>query len=72
MFDLAFKSIQEAIYMSGHGIYVWSVVAIVVICLVYAFVNYNIKIKKLRKKLKLAVWSLRVQLIGMLQKFFLL
>ncbi len=51
MFDLAFKSIQEAIYMSGHGIYVWSVVAIVVICLVYAFVNYNIKIKKLRKKL---------------------
>ena len=44
MFDLAFKSIQE-IYMSGHGIYVWSVVAIVVICLVYAFTNYNIKIK---------------------------
>jgi len=51
MFDLAFKSIQEAIYMSGHGIYVWSVVAIVVICLVYAFANYNIKIKKLIKKL---------------------
>ena len=51
MFDLAFKSIQEAIYMSGHGIYVWSVVAIVVICLVYAFTNYNLKIKKLIKKL---------------------
>ena len=51
MFDLAFKSFQEAIYMSGHGIYVWSVVAIVVICLVYAFANYNLKIKKLIKKL---------------------
>ena len=47
MFDLAFKSFQEAIYMTGHGIYVWSVVAIVVICLVCAFANYNIKIKKL-------------------------
>ena len=58
MFDLAFKSIQEAIYMSGHGIYVWSVVAIVVICLVYAFVNYNIKIKKLRN-LKLLNFILR-------------
>ena len=51
MFDLAFKTIQEAIYMTGHGIYVWSVVSVVVICLVCAFVNYNMKIKKLIKKL---------------------
>ena len=51
MFDLAFKSIQEAIYMTGHGIYVWSVVVMVVICLVSVFANYNIKIKKLIKKL---------------------
>ena len=28
MFDFAFNSIGEAIYMNGHGIYVWSVVAL--------------------------------------------
>jgi hypothetical protein len=31
MFDFAFNSIGEAIYMNGHGIYVWSVVALVLI-----------------------------------------
>ena len=29
MFDFAFNSLGEAIYMNGHGIYVWSVVALV-------------------------------------------
>ena len=51
MFDIAFNTFDEIINMKGHGIYVWSVVAIVVICLVCAFANYNIKIKKLIKKL---------------------
>ena len=34
MFDFAFKSIEEAIYMNGHGIYVWFVVTIVIVCLI--------------------------------------
>jgi len=51
MFDLAFKSFQEAIYMTGHGIYVWSVVANGVNCLVCAIEKYKKKNKKLIKKL---------------------
>jgi len=51
MFNSAFKSMEEAIYMNGHGIYVWSVVAIVTFCLVYSFIHYKIKIRRLKKKL---------------------
>jgi len=50
MFNLAFKSLQEAIYMSGHGIYVWSVLIIVIFCLFYAFTHYKIKLRELKKK----------------------
>ena len=50
MFDFAFNSFHEAIYMNGHGIYVWTVVAIVMICLIYFFMHYNLKIKKFKKK----------------------
>ena len=38
MFDFAFKSAKEALYMEGHGIYVWSVVIVVSFCLIYAFI----------------------------------
>ena len=51
MFNSAFKSVEEAIYMNGHGIYVWSVVVIVTFCLVCSFIYYKIKIKRLKKKL---------------------
>tara|TARA_B100001758_G_C17818823_1_gene308273 strand:+ start:155 stop:322 length:168 start_codon:yes stop_codon:yes gene_type:complete len=51
MFNSAFKSVEEAIYMNGHGIYVWSAVAIVTFCLVCSFMYYKIKIKRLKKKL---------------------
>ena len=51
MFNFAFNSLYEAIYMNGHGIYVWSVVALVMISLVSFFVLYDKKIKKLKKKL---------------------
>ena len=50
MFDFAFNSIGEAIYMNGHGIYVWSVVILVLISLLSFFIGYNLKIKKLKKK----------------------
>ena len=30
MFNFAFNSFEEAIYMNGHGIYVWIVLFIVV------------------------------------------
>ena len=51
MFDFAFKSIDEAIYMNGHGIYVWSVVAIVCVSLLFFFILYSSKIKQIKKKL---------------------
>ena len=51
MFEFAFKSFQEAIYMNGHGVYVWSVVIILIFCLVYAFSYYKIKLKEYKKKL---------------------
>ena len=50
MFDFAFKSIEEAIYMNGHGIYVWIVVTIVIVCLISAFGHYKIKLRELKKK----------------------
>ena len=49
MFDFAFKSIEEAIYMNGHGIYVWIVLAIVIVCLISAFGHYKIKLRELKK-----------------------
>tara|TARA_B100001113_G_scaffold75189_1_gene58649 strand:+ start:3936 stop:4103 length:168 start_codon:yes stop_codon:yes gene_type:complete len=50
MFDFAFKSAKEALYMEGHGIYVWSVVIVVSFCLIYAFIHYKIKLKKFKKR----------------------
>ena len=49
MFDFAFKSIEEAIYMNGHGIYVWVVLAIVIVCLIGAFGHYKIKLRVIIK-----------------------
>ena len=51
MFDFAFNSFYEAIYMNGHGIYVWSVVAIVCVSLLFFFILYSSKIKQIKKKL---------------------
>ena len=50
MFSFVFNSFDEAIYMNGHGIYVWSVVALVMISLITFFVLYDKKIKKFKKK----------------------
>ena len=50
MFNFAFNSFDEAIYMNGHGIYVWSVMAIVFICLVVCFKFYSSKIKQTSRK----------------------
>ena len=50
MFNFAFNSLYEAIYMNGHGIYVWSVVVLVIISLITFFVLYDKKIKKFKKK----------------------
>jgi heme exporter protein D len=51
MFDFAFNSFYEAIYMNGHGIYVWSVVLIVCMSLLVFFILYSSKIKQIKKKL---------------------
>ena len=51
MFDFAFNSIGEAIYMNGHGIYVWTVCAIVFLCLTVFFTSYRKKIQKIKNKL---------------------
>tara|TARA_Y100000992_G_scaffold264519_1_gene201321 strand:- start:324 stop:491 length:168 start_codon:yes stop_codon:yes gene_type:complete len=51
MFNFAFNSFNEAIYMSGHGIYVWSVLIIVILSLLIFFTAYYLKIKKIKKKL---------------------
>tara|TARA_B100001250_G_scaffold45519_1_gene35737 strand:- start:11177 stop:11344 length:168 start_codon:yes stop_codon:yes gene_type:complete len=51
MFEFAFSSISEAIYMNGHGIYVWTVVLIVITNITYFFINFKNKIKKIKKKL---------------------
>tara|TARA_B100001029_G_scaffold70981_1_gene57793 strand:+ start:206 stop:373 length:168 start_codon:yes stop_codon:yes gene_type:complete len=50
MFEFAFLSFKEAIYMNGHGIYVWSVIGIVVLIISCTFLNYKNKIKKIKKK----------------------
>ena len=51
MFNFAFNSFNEAIYMNGHGIYVWSVLIIVTLSLLIFFIAYSYKIKKIKKKL---------------------
>ena len=51
MFDFAFNSFYEALYMNGHGIYVWSVAAIVCVSLLFFFILYSSKIKQIKKKL---------------------
>jgi|TARA_Y100000748_G_scaffold274270_1_gene249252 heme exporter protein D len=51
MFNFAFNSINEAIYMNGHGVYVWSVLIIVTLSLLIFFIAYSYKIKKIKKKL---------------------
>ena len=37
--------------MNGHGLYVWSVVLLVLISLLGFFIGYTIKIKKIKDKL---------------------
>ena len=51
MFNFAFNSFAEALYMNGHGIYVWTVLAIVIASLLIFFISLNIRIKKIKKKL---------------------
>tara|TARA_Y100001968_G_scaffold300911_1_gene312767 strand:- start:182 stop:349 length:168 start_codon:yes stop_codon:yes gene_type:complete len=51
MFSFAFNSFEEAIYMNGHGIYVWIVFSIVISCLAAFFISYKNKIQKIKKKL---------------------
>ena len=51
MFDIAFHTFDEIINMKGHGIYVWTVLAIVIASLLIFFISLNIRIKKLKKKL---------------------
>jgi heme exporter protein D len=57
MFNFEFNSLSEALLMQSqngqnHGIYVWSVIVIVFICILATFVFYKINIKKISKKLK--------------------
>jgi heme exporter protein D len=51
MFNFAFNSFYEALYMNGHGVYVWSVVILVFISLLGSFIAYTVKIKKIKDKL---------------------
>ena len=51
MFNFAFNSFYEALYMNGHGLYVWSVVILVFISLLGFFIGYTVKIKKIKDKL---------------------
>ena len=57
MFDIEFNSLAEALLMQSqngqnHGIYVWSVIVIVFICILVTFMFYKVNIKKISKKLK--------------------
>ena len=57
MFDIKFNSLAEALLMQSqngqnHGIYVWSVVLIVTLCISISFVFYKYKIKENSKKIK--------------------
>ena len=57
MFNFAFNSFSEAILMESqngqsHGIYVWSVLLIVFLCIFMTFFFYKNEIKKITKKFK--------------------
>ena len=57
MFNFEFNSLSEALLMQSqngqnHGIYVWSVIVIVFICILATFIFYKMNIKKISKKLK--------------------
>ena len=57
MFNTAFNSLSEVFLMQSqngqnHGIFVWSVVAIVFISILATFIFYKKNIKKISKKLK--------------------
>ena len=57
MFNFEFNSLSEALLMQSqngqnHGIYVWSVIVIVFICILVTFIFYIMNIKKISKKLK--------------------
>ena len=57
MLNFKFNSLSEALLMQSqngqnHGIYVWSVIVIVFICILVTFIFYKINIKKISKKLK--------------------
>ena len=59
MFDIEFNSLAEAFLMQSqngqnHGIYVWSVILIVTLCVSISFTFYKYKIKEISKKIK---WS---------------
>ena len=57
MFNFEFNSLSEALLMQSqngqnHGVYVWSVIIIVFICILVTFIFYKMNIKKISKKLK--------------------
>ena len=57
MFNIEFNTLAEALLMQSqngqnHGIYVWSVVLIVTLCISICFVFYKYKIKEISKKIK--------------------
>ena len=57
MFNIEFNTLAEALLMQSqngqnHGIYVWSVVLIVALCISIYFVFYKYKIKEISKKIK--------------------
>jgi heme exporter protein D len=57
MFDIEFNSFAEALLMQSqngqnHGIYVWSVVLIVTLCISISFIFYKYKIKEISKKIR--------------------
>jgi len=57
MFNIQFNTLAEALLMQSqngqnHGIYVWSVVLIVTLCISICFVFYKYKIKEISKKIK--------------------
>jgi len=57
MFNFEFNSLAEAFLMQSqngqnHGIFVWSVLIIVFVCILSTFIFYKISIKKITKKLK--------------------
>ena len=57
MFNIEFNTLAEALLMQSqngqnHGIYVWSVLLIVTLCISITFIFYKFKIKEISKKIK--------------------